>query len=164
MRAWGTSISSAYLCVKISEKVCIEASPEFGALPGHLLIIGKALYGLCLSGKAFNHLLTDVLRSLGFEPSKAEPSIYICEYPDPTKDLYEYVGNYMDDLIVVVSGPNQFLNNLQSNSVYDFKLKGSEEVKFHLRCGFLCDSTGTLYMDVGRYIDKMCNNYSHLFP
>ena len=63
MQAWGTDISSAYLCAKTSKKVCIEAGPEFGALAGHLLLIDKALYGLRLSGKAFNHLLTDVLSS-----------------------------------------------------------------------------------------------------
>ena len=86
--AWGTDISSAYLCAKASKKVCIEAGPEFGSQAGRLLIVDKALYGLRLSGKAFNHLLTDVLCSLGFEPSSADPSIYICPCPDPTKDIY----------------------------------------------------------------------------
>ena len=62
---------------KTSKKVCIRAGPEFGKLAGHLLIVDKALYGLRLSGKAFNHLLTDVLDSLGFKPSRAEPSIYM---------------------------------------------------------------------------------------
>ena len=51
MEAWGTDISSAYLCAKTSEKVCIRAGPEFGPLAGHLLIIDKALYGLKSSGR-----------------------------------------------------------------------------------------------------------------
>ena len=164
MPAWGTDISSAYLCAKTSELVCIEAGPEFGALAGHLLIIDKALYGLQLSGKAFNHLLIDVLRSLGFEPSKAEPSIFMRPCPDKTKDVYEYVASFVDDLCFVTANPESFLEELQSNSVYDFKLKGSGVVNFHLRCGFACDSTGTLCMDTGRYVDKMCDNYSRLFP
>ena len=88
--AWGTDISSAYLCAKTSEKVCIEAGPEFGSQAGRLLIVDKALYGLCLSRKAFNQLLTDVLHSLGFEPTRAKPSIYIRPCPDPTNDIYEY--------------------------------------------------------------------------
>ena len=62
----------------MSEKKYIEAGPEIGVLDRHLLIINKALDGLRLSGKAFNHLLTDFLHSLGFGPSKAEPTIYIC--------------------------------------------------------------------------------------
>ena len=124
MPAWGTNISLAYLCAKTSELVCIEAGPEFGALAGHLLIIDKALYGLWLSGKAFNHLLIDVLRSLGFAPSKAEPSIFLRPCPDKTKDVYEYVVLFVDNLCFVVSDPEFFLEELQSNSVYDFKLKG----------------------------------------
>ena len=43
----------------------------------------------------------------------------------------------------------------QLNYVHDFKLKRSVEVKFHIRSRFVLDITGTLYMDVGRYVDKM---------
>ena len=32
------------------ENVCIIAGPEFGECKGHLLLIHKALYGLCSSG------------------------------------------------------------------------------------------------------------------
>ena len=38
---------------------------------------------------------------------------------------------------------------------YNFKLKGSGELAFHLGCGFNCNNTGTLYMDPGKYIDCM---------
>ena len=122
------------------------------------------MYGLRLSGKAFNHLLTNVLDSLGFKPSRAEPSIYIRRCPDPNRNVYEYVASYVDDLCLVVSDPEAFLKDLKNNSVHDFKLKGSSEVNFHLGCGFVQDSTGTLCMDASRYVDKMCDNYSRLFP
>ena len=69
MKNWGTDISSAILCAKTSKKICKETSPEFGALDGYLLNIDKALCSLCLLGKVFNHLLTDVLCSLGFKLS-----------------------------------------------------------------------------------------------
>ena len=81
----------------------------------------------------------------------------------PTKDLYEYVGLYEDDLISVISDPEQFLKDLQKNLFHAFNLKGSEEVKFHLICGFVPDSIVTLCMDAGRYVDKMRDNYSRLF-
>ena len=160
----GIDISSAYLCAKTSKKVCIEADPEFGSQAGRLLIVDKALYGLRLSVKAFNHLLTNVLRPLRFEPSRAEPSIYINPYPDPTKDIYEYVASYVDNLCYVVSYPKKFLEDLQNNKLYNFDLKRSGEVNFHLRYGFVQDCTCTMCMDTGRYVDKMCNNYSKLSP
>ena len=54
MTPWETDISSAYLEAYTMEKVCIQGGPEFGNLEGHILIIIKALYGLCLFGKIFN--------------------------------------------------------------------------------------------------------------
>ena len=53
MVLWAADIGNAYLEIVTSEKVCIRAGPEFGELEGHLLIIYKALYGHCLSGKLF---------------------------------------------------------------------------------------------------------------
>ena len=84
----------------------------FDSLAGHLLIADKALYGLCLYGKEFNHLLTNILCSLCFEPSKAEPSICICKFPNPTKDVYEYVSSYVNDLCAVSYDPKQLLKDL----------------------------------------------------
>ena len=84
--------------------------------------------------------------------------------PDPTKDIYEYVASYVDDLAYVVSDPKKFLDDLRNNKVYNFDLKGSGEVNFHLGCGFVRDRTGVMCMDASKYVDKMCDNYSKLFP
>ena len=46
IQTWSTDVGNAYLEAKTSEKVYIEAGPEFGELEGHLLIIVKALYSL----------------------------------------------------------------------------------------------------------------------
>jgi hypothetical protein len=47
---WATDIGNAYLEAKTSELLFIIAGPEFGDLEEHMLIIYKALYGLCSSG------------------------------------------------------------------------------------------------------------------
>jgi hypothetical protein len=47
---WATNIGNAYLETKMSELLFIVASPEFGDLEGHMLVIYKALYRLCSSG------------------------------------------------------------------------------------------------------------------
>ena len=47
-----------------------------------------------------------------FNLYKAEPSIEMRRFPDPTKDLYEYIGSYVDDLIVMIYDPEQYLNDL----------------------------------------------------
>ena len=43
-------VSSAYLEAYTQEKVCFLASPEFGPLEGHLIVIVHALYELRTSG------------------------------------------------------------------------------------------------------------------
>jgi hypothetical protein len=55
-----------------------------------------------------------------------------------------------------------FLKQLPS-APYNFKLKGSGELSFHLRCGFERDSDGVICMNPSRYIDKMEDAYKQHF-
>jgi len=159
MVAHATDIGNAYLEATTKEKVCIKAGPEFGPLEGHLLIIFKALYGLRSSGLRFSELLAACLKELGFKPSFCEPEIYMRKNED---GLWEYVATYVDDLCIVMKNPQEFLKVLQS-SPYNFKLKGSGPLSFHLGCGFERDEKGTLCMDPLKYIEKMEASYQQLF-
>ena len=77
--------------------------------------------------------------------------------------LYEYVATYVDDLCLVMKEPETFLTILQSEP-YNFKLKGSGPVSFHLGCGFERDEqTGILAMTPQKYIEKMNLTYQHLY-
>jgi hypothetical protein len=156
MIPWATDIGNAYLEANTTEKVCIKAGPEFGELQGNLLIIDKALYGLWPSGKAFIQLLSDCLRDQGYFPSKAESSIFMRKCP--TRDVYEYVATYVDDLCIIMEDPEMFLKQL-SSAPYNFKLKGSGGVNLHLGCGFERDSDGVICMNPSCYIDKMEDAY-----
>ena len=80
----------------------------------------------------------------------------------PTADHYEYVATYVDDLCMIMKDPQSLLDQLMAPQ-YNFKLKGSGELAFHLGCGFQQDSTGTLYMDPGKYIDRMEEAYLQHF-
>ena len=62
----------------------------------------------------------------------------------------------------VMENPQEFLTELES-APYNFKLKGSGPLSFHLGCGFSRDSSGTLCMDPGKNIDKMECSYKELF-
>jgi hypothetical protein len=50
-----------------------------------------------------------------------------------------------------------------SSALYNFKLKGSGELSFHLGCGFERDSDGVLCMNPSRYINKMEGAYKQHF-
>jgi hypothetical protein len=47
---------------------------------------------------------------------------------------------------------------------HSLKLKGTGPLKFHLGCDFVRDPDGTLAMGPQKYIDKMMQNYEHMFP
>ena len=79
-----------------------------------------------------------------------------------TGDTYDYVATYVDNLCLVMKDPNQILEMLQS-APYNFKLKGSGPMEFHLGCGFRRDIDGKLTMDRKKYIEKMAVSYEQMF-
>jgi hypothetical protein len=87
LELWATDMGSAYLESYTKEKVYIVAGPEFGERCGHTLIIVRALYGLKSSGLRWHERHSDVLRSMGFFPSKAEQDIWMRR----VDDHYEYI-------------------------------------------------------------------------
>ena len=64
------------------KKLYIIAGPEFGELQGPILIIYKVLYGTTTGGACWHDKLFDTLQHMGFQPSKADPDIWM----NPTDD------------------------------------------------------------------------------
>jgi len=159
LATWSTDVGNAYLEAYTSEKVYIIAGKEFGEREGHILIIKKALYGLRSSGARWHDRLAEVLRELSFSPCRAEPDIWMRPNKDGTK--YEYIAVYVDDLALAMENPQEFLDILMKK--YNFKLKGSGPISFHLGMDFGRDEDGTLYFTSKRYVEKILSNYERLF-
>jgi hypothetical protein len=157
MDLWATDIGNAYLESYTKEKVYVVAGPEFGDREGHILIIQKALYGLKSSGLRWHERFADVLRSMGFFPSKAEPDIWMRDMGDH----YEYIGVYVDDLIIASRKPQALIDAFMND--HKFKLKGTGPISFHLGCDFFRDEDGTLCFAPKKYIEKMLENYRRIF-
>ena len=117
LELWEADVGSAYLEARTKEKVDIIGGPEFGALEGHTLIIFKALYELCTSELCWHQCFTDVLRSMGFVPYKAETDIWIRK----NHELYEYVAVYVDDIMVAARNSSEIIKRLVSE--HKFKLR-----------------------------------------
>ena len=79
-------------------------------------------------------------------------------------DVYEYVGVYVDDLLVAMKEPEKFFEALQAEP-HNYKLKGVEEPKYHLGADFFIrDSDGTLCCcGVQTYIKKLMECYVQMF-
>ena len=157
LEEWGTDIGNAYLEAFTKEKVCIEAGPEFRDLQGHKLIILKALCGLRTSGLRWHERLSDCLRDMSFEPCKMEPDIWLRD----NEDHYEYIDVCADDLLIVSKDPNNIVNILKTK--YEFKLKGTGPISYHLGCNFDRDKNGILCFAPRKYIEKMEESCVNMF-
>ena len=154
---WATDIGNAYLESFTKEKVYIVAGPEFGERAGCTLIISKALYGLKSSGLRWHERFADVLRAMGFFPSRAEPDIWMRD----KDDHYEYIGVYVDDLLIVSKNPQDIIDQL--TKVHSFKLKGTGPIQCHLGCDFFRDEDGVLCYAPRKYIEKVLDNYERIY-
>jgi Reverse transcriptase (RNA-dependent DNA polymerase) len=139
---WSTDIGNAYLESDTMEKIYIIGGKEFECIgmQGHTLVIVKALYGLKSSGMRWWGVLADVLRQMGFVPSKADPNIWMRPKQDPdnpAQDHYEYIMVYVDDLGIASKAPEGIVKELEER--YGFNLKGTGPTTFHRqdRCRLL---------------------------
>ena len=61
-------------------------------------------------------------------PFKANSDVWMRH----NSDTYEYVAIYVDDLLCTMKDPKSFLDHLIK--VHKYKLKGDEQLSFHLGC------------------------------
>lgn len=103
LESWSTDIGNAYLESNTQEKLYIIGGQEFACvgLEGHTLVIVKALYGLKSSGLRWHEVIADVLRQMGFVPSKADNDIWMKN----SGDHYTYIVIYVDDLLIAARTP-----------------------------------------------------------
>jgi hypothetical protein len=139
---WAADIGNTYLEAKMSELLFIVASPEFGDLEGHMLVIYKALYGLCSLGLRWHECFSACLRDMGFFPCKAEPDIWMRR----VDDHYEYIA-------MAKAITDTLMNK------YNFKLKGTGEIEYHLGMSFRRNDQNKLCISPQWYIEKMVDNY-----
>jgi hypothetical protein len=76
-------------------------------------------------------------------------------------DLYEYVATYVDDLCLGMLDPKSFMDTLQKK--YNFKLKGTGPIDFHLGQSFAQNDDGEMEISAKRYVDKMIDTYVQLY-
>jgi hypothetical protein len=107
---WATNIGNAYLEAKTSELLFIIAGPEFEDLEGHMLVIYKALYGLCSSCLRWHERFSTCLRDMGFFPCKAEPDIWMRR----VDNHYEYIATYIDNLAISSKDPKAITDTLMN--------------------------------------------------
>ena len=116
LELWGPDIGNDYLEAYTKGKLFIIGGAEFEELEGFILIFNKALYGLKSSGKRWAERFYDIVKDMGFMPSKADQCVWMRE--NKKMEYYEYIATYVDDLRIAAQDPGKIIQTLKE----DYKL------------------------------------------
>ena len=72
-----SDIQNVYFTAPCKEKIWTTLGPEFGVDAGKKAIITCGLYGLKSSGGSFNQRIADCMSTLGYDPCKADPDLWL---------------------------------------------------------------------------------------
>ena len=122
------------------------------------MIVDKALCGLRTSGARFHAKFADSLRTLGFQPSHADPDVW----PRDAGDCCEHVVVHVDDILAALKNPNEFYKRLMSDP-WNHKLKNVEEPKCNLGGDFFRDKDGNFCHSAQTCIERMADNHKIMF-
>ena len=95
-------LENAYLNAPCREKIWFEGGTECGEDRGKALIVIRALYGLKSAGSSWRTALAEVLDSLEFVSTRADPDVWIrSAVRDDGFKYYEMLFVYVDDICSV---------------------------------------------------------------
>ena len=98
------------------------------------------MYSIQSNGARWHENFSDNLRNMGFSPYKAEPDIWMIQL----NELWEYITVYVDDFDFFVRDPKAIINLLEEK--YNYKLKDTCSISYHLGCDFFRDNEDVLCM------------------
>ena len=116
-----SDVQNAYLTAPCEEKIWTILGPEFSEDSGKKAIITRALYGLKSAGGSFTRHIADCMRTLGYEPCKADPDLWMKPMvrPDDGFKYYAYILLYVDDCLAISHNATAALQEID----HYFKMK-----------------------------------------
>ena len=147
-------VGNAFPTAPVAEKVYAVAGAEFGDKQGSIVEIVKALYGLSGSSRAFADFLADLLLTLGFAPSRADPDLWLRKSDD--HDGYDYIATHVDDIICVAKNPQHYIALIEQH----FALRNIEsEPSYYLGTRLKKRTDGTVTTNMEEYIKETTRKY-----
>ena len=131
LKVLACDIQNAYLTAPCREKIWTIAGLEFGSEAGFKMLVVRALYGLKTSGAAFRSFLGETLYDMGYNPSPADPDVWMKPgLKDGGFTYWQYILCYVDDVLCINHDPKRTLKQIQAK----FKLKDDkmEEPELYL--------------------------------
>lgn len=150
-------VKCAYLNGELDEELYLE-QPDGFVIPGQenkVLRLRRSLYGLKQSARAWNKKATEVLRTLGFKYSKADPCLFTRIENDGNAT---YVLIYVDDLLVAAT-TEQLTESVGVQLDYYFNTKDLGGVAHYLGINVERESDGSFLIHQRQKVIQMLKEY-----
>ena len=122
-------VKNAFLHGDLTETVYMKQPAGFinKALPNHVCLLHKSLYGLKQSPRAWFDKFSNFLISFGFMCSFSDPSLFVCVKKSDVIMLLLYV----DDMVITRNN-SKLLSNLLNELNKQFKMKDLGKLNYFL--------------------------------
>jgi hypothetical protein len=105
------NIGNPFPTAPCAEKIWTNAGPEFGNRAGSKIILKRALYGLKTASRSFHEFFGDCLRSMGFQPSRADQDLWLRK--SDNYNGYDYMATHVDDIITASKQPGEYMAKIE---------------------------------------------------
>lgn len=147
---------NAYTQAKIDREVFVTHPPGYGTKDDTCLQVLMALYGMVQSGYLFFEHNAAQLKKLGFEPSQADPCLYLRKHP---VNGIEFVCVYVDDYVVGAKTKGQ-VDDIFNSLGKLVKLERQGDIHFILGIRITRDRrTKTLSMSQGAAVKDLLTRF-----
>ena len=130
-------VETAFLHGELKEEIYMDCPEGLEHNEGECLLLIKTLYGLVQSGRYFYKKLIEVLKSIGFTQSLADPCLLM------KRDVngIVYLALWVDD--IYAQGHKDALDKLEEDLKKHFQIKVETTLKDYLSCEVIFDKEKT---------------------
>jgi len=115
-------VKTAFLNGTLEEEIYVNFPRGIPEMPGKILKLFKALYGLKIASKTWYNLLHSIFLSLGFSQTVIKPCIYFCN----NSSVVAIAIIYVDDILFTINNIDlqwEFLQAMKSQFQLKITLK-----------------------------------------
>ncbi|CAI7846694.1 unnamed protein product [Closterium sp. NIES-53] len=148
--------SSAFLQGRLKETVFMDRPEGFpGEFPPNTVwMLNRPVYGLKQAPREWHNKVKEVLLSLDFHPSSADPTLFIRRHSEPF-----YILVYVDDFILVAKDSAQ-MTSVQAALSKALQMKDLGDLKHYLRMEITRDRQArTISLSQEFYIDNVLKRF-----
>ena len=152
-------VVTAFLNGNLDEEIYMEQPEGYVELGKEDMVckLKKSLYGLKQSPRCWNQTFRELMESLNFQQSHADPCIFIKRSEPSDADKLTVIAICVDDLIIIATTEGE-MNQIKSNLSKHFKMKDLGSLHFCLGVNIEQTEEG-LTLSQKQYIEKLLERY-----